>query len=157
MGSPQGRAEPMHDLQRHCGARRLPPSRSSDGTRSQAIFGKVRKRWNLRDEGPRCPSPLPSPRRPRRPLAPRGTSGQVCAFAKPTLMDARSEFVVTADRLAKVYKTSVAVDGISFALARGSITGLLGGNGAGKTTTIAMLMGLVTPTSGDVRVLGATM
>ena len=72
-------------------------------------------------------------------------------------MDARSEFVVTADRLAKVYKTSVAVDGISFALARGSITGLLGGNGAGKTTTIAMLMGLVTPTSGDVRVLGATM
>ncbi len=35
-----------------------------------------------------------------------------------------------------------------FALPRGSITGLLGGNGAGKTTTIAMIMGLVTPTSG---------
>src|SRR4029077_8659107 len=48
-------------------------------------------------------------------------------------------------------------DGISFALARGSITGLLGGNGAGKTTTIAMLMGLVTPTSGSARVLGAEM
>ena len=41
-----------------------------------------------------------------------------------------------------------AVAGISFALAPGSITGLLGGNGAGKTTTIAMIMGLVTPTSG---------
>src|SRR6185295_13958934 len=69
----------------------------------------------------------------------------------------RTEFAVTADRLAKVYKTSVAVDGISFALQRGSITGLLGGNGAGKTTTIAMLMGLVTPSACTVRVLGAAM
>ena len=72
-------------------------------------------------------------------------------------MDARSEPAVTVDRLAKVYKTSVAVEGISFSLARGSITGLLGGNGAGKTTTIAMLMGLVTPTSGTTRVLGSEM
>jgi ABC-2 type transport system ATP-binding protein len=72
-------------------------------------------------------------------------------------MDARSQPAVTVDRLAKVYKTSVAVEGISFALPRGSITGLLGGNGAGKTTTIAMLMGLVTPTSGTARVLGAEM
>jgi ABC-2 type transport system ATP-binding protein len=72
-------------------------------------------------------------------------------------MDARSQPAVTVDRLAKVYKTSMAVAGISFALERGSITGLLGGNGAGKTTTIAMLMGLVTPTSGTARVLGAEM
>jgi len=50
-----------------------------------------------------------------------------------------------------------AVDGISFRLPRGSITGLLGGNGAGKTTTIAMIMGLVMPTSGTVTVLGADM
>ena len=40
---------------------------------------------------------------------------------------------------------------------RGSITALLGGNGAGKTTTIAMLMGLVVPTSGEARVFGADM
>ena len=72
-------------------------------------------------------------------------------------MDALSEPAVRADRLAKVYKTSTAVAGISFALTRGTITGLLGGNGAGKTTTIAMLMGLVTPTSGSMRVLGAEM
>ncbi len=50
-----------------------------------------------------------------------------------------------------------AVDDISFRLPSGSITGLLGGNGAGKTTTIAMIMGLVTPTSGTVSVLGADM
>ncbi|MBR1205068.1 MULTISPECIES: ABC transporter ATP-binding protein [unclassified Bradyrhizobium] len=57
--------------------------------------------------------------------------------------------------LVKVYKTTRAVDDISFRIARGSITGLLGGNGAGKTTTIAMIMGLVLPTSGSVTVLGA--
>jgi ABC-2 type transport system ATP-binding protein len=72
-------------------------------------------------------------------------------------MDARTTPAVRADRLVKVYKTSTAVDGISFTLAPGTITGLLGGNGAGKTTTIAMLMGLVTPTSGTVRVFGAEM
>ena len=60
-------------------------------------------------------------------------------------------------RLVKVYKTTRAVDDLSFRIARGSITGLLGGNGAGKTTTIAMIMGLVLPTSGRVQVLGYSM
>src|ERR1700736_3320132 len=55
--------------------------------------------------------------------------------------------------LIKLYKTTLAVDDVSFRIARGSITGLLGGNGAGKTTTIAMIMGLVLPTSGRIRVL----
>ena len=59
--------------------------------------------------------------------------------------------------LIKLYKTTRAVDDVSFAIARGSITGLLGGNGAGKTTTIAMIMGLVLPTSGRIRVLGHPM
>src|SRR5688572_23293649 len=59
--------------------------------------------------------------------------------------------------LRKVYGDVVAVAGIDFSLRRGSVTALLGGNGAGKTTTIAMLMGLVTPTTGEARVLGADM
>lgn len=64
---------------------------------------------------------------------------------------------IAAERLTKVYKTGLAVAGISFTLPRGSVTGLLGGNGAGKTTTIAMIMGLVEPTSGAVSVLGIDM
>jgi ABC-2 type transport system ATP-binding protein len=64
---------------------------------------------------------------------------------------------IAVERLVKIYKTIAAVDGISFTLAPGAITGLLGGNGAGKTTTIATIMGLITPTSGRVTVLGAEM
>jgi ABC-2 type transport system ATP-binding protein len=64
---------------------------------------------------------------------------------------------IAIDRLVKIYKTVPAVDGISFTLTPGSITALLGRNGAGKTTTIATIMGLVTPTSGRVTVLGAEM
>jgi ABC-2 type transport system ATP-binding protein len=60
-------------------------------------------------------------------------------------------------RLVKVYKNTRAVDDITFSIARGSITGLLGGNGAGKTTTIAMIMGLVLPSSGRIAVLGCPM
>jgi ABC-2 type transport system ATP-binding protein len=59
--------------------------------------------------------------------------------------------------LVKTYGGVRAVDGISFAVRQGSVTGLLGGNGAGKTTTIAIIMGLVLPTSGSARVLGADM
>lgn len=59
--------------------------------------------------------------------------------------------------LRKVYGDVVAVAGVSFSLARSTVTALLGGNGAGKTTTISMLMGLVVPTSGSVRVFGADM
>jgi ABC-2 type transport system ATP-binding protein len=72
-------------------------------------------------------------------------------------MDASLTSAIAVDTLVKRYKSATAVDGISFRLAAGSITGLLGGNGAGKTTTIATIMGLVTPTSGTVTVLGADM
>jgi ABC-2 type transport system ATP-binding protein len=48
----------------------------------------------------------------------------------------------------------VAVDGIDLAVPRGSVYGFLGPNGSGKTTTIRMLLGLVTPTAGEVELLG---
>src|SRR3954464_15994642 len=73
------------------------------------------------------------------------------------LMMTASVPAIAVDRLVKVYKNVPAVSGISFALAPGSMTALLGGNGAGKTTTIAMIMGLLEPTSGSVNVLGAAM
>ena len=73
------------------------------------------------------------------------------------MSDPLGSSAIAVQRLVKVYKTTRAVDDISFQIARGSITGLLGGNGAGKTTTIAMIMGLVLPTSGKVQVLGCAM
>jgi len=72
-------------------------------------------------------------------------------------MDLAVTSAIAVDALVKRYKGVTAVDGISFRLKAGSIIGLLGGNGAGKTTTIAMIMGLVMPTSGTVMVLGARM
>src|SRR6201989_3011615 len=74
-----------------------------------------------------------------------------------TLPDPAGSAVIEVAHLVKVYKTTRALHDVSFAIARGSITGLLGGNGAGKTTTIAMIMGLVLPTSGSVQVLGHSM
>ena len=72
-------------------------------------------------------------------------------------MDVTPAPAIAVDNLVKRYTTATAVDGISFQLAPGTVTGLLGGNGAGKTTTIAMIMGLVSPTAGTVAVLGAEM
>ena len=64
---------------------------------------------------------------------------------------------IKVERFVKIYRQVPAVDGVSFAIAPGTVTGLLGGNGAGKTTTIATIMGLIAPTSGRVTVLGAEM
>ena len=59
--------------------------------------------------------------------------------------------------LTKRYDDVLAVDDITFSAARGETVGLLGGNGAGKTTTISMLLGLLIPTAGSIRVLGHDM
>ena len=65
--------------------------------------------------------------------------------------------IISVGNLTKRFGNSAAVDGISFTVAEGSVTGLLGGNGAGKTTTIAMLLGLLIPTSGTITIMGADM
>jgi len=59
--------------------------------------------------------------------------------------------------LTKSYGTTLAVDDLSFTVSVGATVGLLGGNGAGKTTTIAMLLGLLVPTSGQIHMLGHDM
>jgi ABC-2 type transport system ATP-binding protein len=56
---------------------------------------------------------------------------------------------LTADRITKQYKNKIAVDRMSFTLARG-VTGLLGANGAGKTTLMRILCGILVPDSGTV-------
>jgi ABC-2 type transport system ATP-binding protein len=64
---------------------------------------------------------------------------------------------VEVKNLIKRYASAIAVDGISFSVPRGLIAALLGGNGAGKTTTLSILLGLLLPSSGHVRVLGEDM
>lgn len=59
--------------------------------------------------------------------------------------------------LRKYYGSKAAVDGLTLQVPRGCFFGFLGPNGAGKTTTIRMLMGVNTPTSGEIEVLGLRM
>jgi ABC-2 type transport system ATP-binding protein len=62
--------------------------------------------------------------------------------------------IVQVRNLTKRFDAFTAVDDISFEIYPGEILGLLGPNGAGKTTTIQMLLGLITPTAGSVRMFG---
>lgn len=64
---------------------------------------------------------------------------------------------IRVEELTKRYGDVLAVDGISFAVPPGQTLGLLGGNGAGKTTTIAMLLGMLIPTTGRIAILGHDM
>lgn len=62
--------------------------------------------------------------------------------------------IIEVENLVKVFGSVRAVNGLSFFVEEGTITGLLGPNGAGKTTTIQMLLDLITPTSGTIRIFG---
>ncbi len=72
-------------------------------------------------------------------------------------MQPMTEPVIAVDNLVKRYGQTLAVGGISFAVERGATAALLGGNGAGKTTTLSILLGLLLPSGGSVRVLGENM
>lgn len=62
--------------------------------------------------------------------------------------------IVEVRDLTKRFGDFTAVNGVSFDIQPGEILGLLGPNGAGKTTTIQMLLGLITPTAGSIRMFG---
>src|SRR5215469_5063877 len=67
----------------------------------------------------------------------------------------RTAQMITVDHLTKRYGPVTAVDGLSFEVGPGRVTGFLGPNGAGKTTTLRMLLGLTAPTSGTATINGA--
>jgi len=60
--------------------------------------------------------------------------------------------VLTVKNLSKIYGHKSAVEQLSFQVRRGEIVGLLGPNGAGKTTTINMILGVLAPTSGEIKI-----
>ncbi len=62
--------------------------------------------------------------------------------------------VLEVNHLSKKYGSRAAVNDVSFTLEAGEVVGFLGPNGAGKTTTMRMIAGLISPTSGDVKLLG---
>jgi len=65
-----------------------------------------------------------------------------------------SERVFELDGVSRSFGQVKAVDNLTLSLGKGEVTGFLGTNGAGKTTTIKMLIGLIRPTSGTVRLFG---
>ena len=56
--------------------------------------------------------------------------------------------------LIKIFEEQVVIKKISFSIKQNSILGILGKNGAGKTTLLGMLMGLIKPTSGEIKIFG---
>src|SRR5215475_12239759 len=74
--------------------------------------------------------------------------------ASPTREPGEESGQIVVDGLTKQYKNLRAVDGLSFTVEPGRVTGFLGPNGAGKTTTLRMLLNLVTPTAGQATIGG---
>ena len=80
------------------------------------------------------------------------------ALSAPMAGAATARPAIAVENLVKRYPNGVtAVDGVSFEVAPGTTCALLGGNGAGKTTTLSMLLGLLLPSSGSIRILGVDM
>jgi len=66
--------------------------------------------------------------------------------------------IITTHNLTKIYKNKhIALNGANLTVPKGTVFGLVGPNGAGKTTTIRLLLGLQSPTAGEVRVFGERM
>ena len=72
----------------------------------------------------------------------------------PGAISELADYALEVDSVRKQYRDTVAVDGISFNVRAGEIVGLLGPNGAGKTTTINMVLGILQPSAGSIRIKG---
>jgi len=70
-------------------------------------------------------------------------------------MTERAAEVLSAERVSRRFGDFTAVEAVDVSVSRGEVVALLGANGAGKTTLITMLLGLLAPTSGTVRLFGA--
>ncbi|RDV44636.1 ABC transporter ATP-binding protein [Leifsonia sp. ku-ls] len=68
-----------------------------------------------------------------------------------------TDAAIATSGLTKRFRSRAVVDGLDLHVPRGSVFGFLGPNGSGKTTTIRMLLGLVSPSAGSIRVLGEAM
>ncbi len=65
-----------------------------------------------------------------------------------------NDYAIRAEKLSRNFGDLKAVQELDLAIDKGRIFGFLGPNGSGKTTAIRMLTGLLTPTSGEIQVLG---
>ncbi|WP_410772507.1 ABC transporter ATP-binding protein [Fontibacillus sp. BL9] len=64
------------------------------------------------------------------------------------------EAIIEMNQVSKTFKDKKAVNNLSFRIEKGSIVAILGPNGAGKTTALSMMLGLLDPTEGDIRIFG---
>jgi ABC-2 type transport system ATP-binding protein len=81
----------------------------------------------------------------------------IASLVDYAIMCCVSHPVIQVSALSKRFGETLAVDGLDFALPSGATAALLGGNGAGKTTTLSMLLGLLLPTAGQIRIFGEDM
>ena len=77
--------------------------------------------------------------------------------ARPAVAQASADLAIRARGLTKRFGTLVAVDHVDLSVPKANVYGFLGPNGSGKSTTIRMLCGLLTPTEGEIEVLGLHM
>lgn len=103
-------------------------------------------RLRAQEHGPTAP---PADERATTPNPPTSTAGSSTNAA-----DGGATAVIHVEHLTRRFGAFVAVDDVSFQVARGEIFGLLGANGAGKTTTFRMLCGLLPPSEGTLQVAG---
>ncbi|WMT41147.1 ATP-binding cassette domain-containing protein [Paenibacillus sp. D2_2] len=64
--------------------------------------------------------------------------------------------VIELHHTSKTFNNRIAVNDVSFQIEQGSVTAILGPNGAGKTTTLSMMLGLLEPSQGSVKLFGSS-